>query len=169
MIKIFGAVLLVLGFCGLSFEKVKEEKEQLKRLTELKGFITYLLREIEYSHIPIPDICEEYFGRSEGILKEFLEKVCACFGKKEGKSFDVIWEEECSTGYVGKKEEKEILRRLNKSFGFCNTGMQISAIEQNLDEVEKIILHKEKKFQDNRKLILYFGVMSGLLLSIILL
>lgn len=168
MVKLLGMILLIVGFCGLSMDRVKDEKTQLKRLSHLKGFATYLLREIEYSHIPIPDICEEYLGRSEGALKDFLEKVCENFEKNEGKSFDAIWEDNARE-YQGKKEEKQLLRKLSRSFGFCNTGMQLSAIEQYLDELEKLVLQKEKKFQDNKKLILYFGVMSGLLLSIILL
>lgn len=172
MIKLIGVILLLAGFCGLSFEKVREEKANIKRLQELKRFTTYLLNEIEYSHIPIPDICQEYIEKSEGVLKTFLEKVCEQFQLNSGKSFDCIWRAELKNNidsYSVKKEERVLLKNLCKSFGFCNIRMQVSAIEQYLQEIDKILLQKEKKFQDNKKLILYFGVMSGLLLSIILL
>lgn len=166
MVKLLGILLLIAGFIGLSVEKVREEKASLRSLGDLKRFITYLLREIEYSHIPIPDICAEYKDRSEGKLKLFLEKVNKRYVANEGKSFDCIWREEIE---MYKKEEKELMENLSRSFGFCNTKMQISAIGQQLQDIENMLLQKDKKFQDNKKLILYFGVMSGLLLSIILL
>ena len=71
--------------------------------------------------------------------------------------------------YPGSSKEKKWLYKMGKEFGFGNVGMQISAMESYKDFIQKEILQKEKKFQDNKKLILYFGVMSGLLLSIILL
>lgn len=172
MIKLMGVIFLLVGFCGLSFEKIREEQSNIKKLQELKRFTTYLLKEIEYSHIPIPDICQEYTKRSEGMLKAFLEKVCEQFRLNSGKSFDSIWRDALrnnTDAYSAKKEERYLLENLCKSFGFCNTRMQVSAIEQYLQEIDKILLQKEKKFQDNKRLILYFGVMSGLLLSIILL
>lgn len=172
MIKVLGVLFLLLGFSGLSVEKVKDEKAGLRRLVEIKNLTMYLLREIQYSHIPIPDICVEYLGRGEGEIGNFLERVCKKYETNEGKSFDALWTEEINAtdrGYKGKREEKELLIKLSKSFGYCNTGMQLSAIEQYLQEVEKMIAQKEKKFQDNKKLIIYFGVMSGLFLSIILL
>ena len=162
----------MLGFCGLSFDKVREEKVSLKGLKDLKDFTLYMLMEIRHSHIPIPDICKEYVTRCDGELGNFLEKVCEQFEDNGGKSFEGLWEEELQKSGEGsslKKEERELLHRFSKNFGYCNTGMQISAIEQYLQEVEKLILQREKKFQDNKKVILYFGVMSGLLLSIILL
>lgn len=169
MNKFLGMIFLMLGFWGLSLEKVKEKKREIVTLSEIKSFATYLLKEIEYSHIPIPDICREYVERSEGIIRDFLEKVCNRYDINQGKSFDIIWKEVADENLMLKREERKMLHLLGKSFGFCNLKMQMSAIEQYIQDIEKNILQKEMKFQDNRKLILYFGVMSGLLLSIILL
>lgn len=169
MNKFLGMILLMLGFWGLSLEKVKEKKREIETLSEIKSFATYLLKEIEYSHIPIPDICREYVERSEGIIRDFLEKVCNRYDINQGESFDIIWKEVADENLMLKKEERKLLHLLGKSFGFCNLKMQMSAIEQYIQDIEKNVLQKEIKFQDNRKLILYFGVMSGLLLSIILL
>lgn len=168
MLKAVGISCLIVGFCGLSIEVVREENAKIKVLREIRNFAGYLLKEIEYSHIPIPDICREYLNRSEGKFKVFLDAICLQFEKDDGKSFDVIWDEETNQ-YPGRNEEKMQLEKMGQCFGFCNVGMQLSAIEQFLRDIEAIIIHKEKKFQDNRKLILYLGVMSGLLLSIILL
>lgn len=169
MNKFLGMIFLLLGFWGLSLEKVKEKKREIVTLSEIKSFATYLLKEIEYSHIPIPDICREYVERSEGIIRDFLEKVCNRYDINQGESFDIIWKEVADENLMLKKEERKLLHLLGKSFGFCNLKMQMSAIEQYIQDIEKNVLQKEIKFQDNRKLILYFGVMSGLLLSIILL
>lgn len=169
MNKFLGMIFLMLGFWGLSLEKVKEKKREIATLSEIKSFATYLLKEIEYSHIPIPDICREYVERSEGVIRDFLERVCNRYDINQGESFDIIWKEVADENLMLKKEERKLLHLLGKSFGFCNLKMQMSAIEQYIQDIEKNVLQKEIKFQDNRKLILYFGVMSGLLLSIILL
>ena len=168
MIKIIGILCLFVGFCGVSVEKIKEEKEKIKALEEIRNFVEYLIKEIEYSRIPIPDICKEYSGRSKGRFSTFLERVCFKFENHKGRSFEEIWDRE-TKDYSGWKEEKICLENLGKCFGFTNIGHQLSTIERYLREMEKRILHNEKNFQDNKKLILYFGVMSGLLLSIILL
>lgn len=168
MIKLLGICCLIMGFFGLSFDRVREEATGIKRLAALKSFVIYLLREIEYSHIPIPDICKEYQDRSDNELRTYLEKICKQYENSPGKSYEGIWNDEAEN-IVWKKEEKLWLKKLGKCFGYCNIGMQLAAIEQYLQDIEKQLLQKEKKFQDNRKLILYFGVMSGLLLSIILL
>ena len=169
MSKFLGMIFLLLGCLGLSLENVKEKKREITSLSEIKGFATYLLKEIEYSHIPIPDICKEYIERSEGDIRDFLEKVSNRYEMNQGESFDVIWKEAADEFQTLKREGRNLLKLLGKSFGFCNLKMQMSSIEQYIQDIEKVILQKEIKFQDNRKLILYFGVMSGLLLSIILL
>lgn len=168
MIKLFGVILLLAGFCGLTFEKIRGDVEELKELRQIKDFSAFLLKEIEYSHIPIPDICREYRDRSEGTLKCFLETVCKRYEENQGKSFDVVWTDELKD-YEGRCGQKRWLMKMSKEFGFQNVGMQVLAIGQYMTDIEKYIMEKEKKFQDNRKLILYFGVMSGLLISIILL
>ena len=168
MVKILGIVLLLAGFCGLSMEKIREEKEEIKVLLEIKEFSVFLLKEIEYSHIPIPDICKEYKMRCNGKIRAFLDKVCETYESDGGKTFYHVWEKEVDN-YPGSSKGKKWLYKMGKEFGFGNVGMQISAMESYKDFIQKEILQKEKKFQDNKKLILYFGVMSGLLLSIILL
>ena len=168
MIKILGIFCLFFGFLGIAIDKIKMEKEKISTFVEIRSLVEYLLKEIEYSHIPIPDICKEYLNRDEGKLQTFLEEVCRKFEEEEGASFEKIWEKETENLHIG-KETKLQLFKLGKCFGFSNIGHQLSTIERFLREIDKTILHNEKKFQDNKKLILYFGVMSGLLLSIILL
>lgn len=168
MIKVIGMICLVSGFCGLAFDKIRMEKEQIKNLMEIRDFVCYLKGEIDYSHIPIPDICHEYSDRTEGKIRIFLKNLCKNFETNEGQSFQNAWE--CEVGKMEiKKEEQLLLKKLGKCFGFSNVEMQKTAVANYLQDLEKVLLHYEKKFQGNRKLILYFGVMSGLLLSIVLL
>ena len=76
MIKVIGMICLVSGFCGLAFDKIRMEKEQIKNLMEIRDFVCYLKGEIDYSHIPIPDICHEYSDRTEGKIRIFLKNLC---------------------------------------------------------------------------------------------
>ena len=164
--------MLVTGCIGLALDKVKEESQNIENLKSIRNFARYLIGEISYTHIPIPDICEEYVWKSEGSLKAVLEKVSEEYRNHQGKSFEVIWEETiyriCEQEKLS-KEEKSHLLQLSRCFGYSNAKGQLSAIEQYLQEVENDVLQREKKFQDNRKLIIYFGVMSGLFISILLL
>ncbi len=172
MLKLMGVLFLVTGTIGLSLERIREETKRIKNLKQIKNFTIFLMDEIFHSHIPIPDICEEYVWKSEGSLKAVLEKVSEEYRNHQGKSFEVIWEETiyriCEQEKLS-KEEKSHLLQLSRCFGYSNAKGQLSAIEQYLQEVENDVLQREKKFQDNRKLIIYFGVMSGLFISILLL
>ncbi len=175
MIKIIGIMCLLVGFLGLSMEMVKDETEKLKRVKDIRNFVHFLLGEMQYSHIPIPDICREYTERCDGWLLYFLEKVCTNFEKNKGQSFEMVWQKEVEktegsgNRFCRDTEDIKWLKRLYKCFGYDNLGTQEMGIVQYLDELDKFIIQKEKRFKDNKKLILYFGVMSGLLLSIILL
>lgn len=169
MIKILGSFLLLAGCIGLSLDKVKEEKQHIENMKAIRGFTGYLIGEISHTHIPIPDICEEYIFRVEGFLAEILKAISTKLKEDEGTSFDVVWEETVTEKCRQLKEESKQLLLLSKCFGFCNTNMQLSVIETYMQELESLISQKEKKFQDNKRLIFYFGVMSGLFLSIMLL
>ena len=168
MVKFVGMICLLAGFIGLSVDKIMSDRQKIEFFREVGSFVEYLHGEIEYSHIPIPDICKEYIKRCRGKFRIFLEELCNNFEETDGKSFEVLWEEIVDK-QMWKKEEKRYLKELGHCFGFSGIGLQLSAIERYLKGMDKNILQYEKKFQDNRKLILYFGVMSGLLLSIILL
>lgn len=168
MVRLTGSILLMLGFCGLAFDKVKEDQRKIKRLHILRDFVVFLLKEIQYFGAPIPYICREYEKRTKGELKNFLREVCNGFENNPGSTFEKIWLEKIQS-YGKQKEERKQLEALCSNFGFLNTGMQQAAIEHFLNDLEKLILQKEKKYQDNKKLVLYFGAMSGLLLSILLL
>lgn len=164
--------MLVTGCIGLALDKVKEESQNIENLKSIRNFARYLIGEISYTHIPIPDICEEYLQRADNWFKDILKKVCEKLQKNQGKSFDCIWEDavdnRCSQN-CSLKEERKQLFLLGKCFGFCNANTQLSTLEKYTQELEGLILQKEKKFQDNKRLIIYFGVMSGLFLSIMLL
>lgn len=168
MLKIVGVICLLVGFTGLSMEKIMSDRQKIEYLKEVRKFVAYLYGEIEYSHIPIPDICKEYIKRCRGKTKDFLTELSACYEKEDGKSFDILWEEILDK-QTWKKEEKHYLKELGNCFGFSALGLQLNAIERYLEELDNTILLYEKKFQGNKKLVLYLGVMSGLLLSIILL
>ncbi len=164
--------MLVTGCIGLALDKVKEESQNIENLKSIRNFTRYLIGEISHTHIPIPDICEEYLNRADNWFKDILKKVCEKLQNNQGKSFDCIWEDvvskNCSQNRPLKEEKKQLLL-LGKCFGFCNTNTQLSALEKYVQELESLILQKEKRFYDNKKLIIYFGVMSGLFLSIMLL
>ncbi len=168
MVRLVGIICLFAGFVGLSVDRIKSDRQKIEFLREVRDFVGYLHGEIEYSHIPIPDICKEYIKRCRGKMVFFLVELCDGFEKDSGKSFDVLWEEILDK-QMWKKEEKQYLKDLGGCFGFSGMGLQLSALERYHKDMDKNILQREKKFQDNKKLILYFGVMSGLLLSIILL
>ncbi len=171
MIKVIGAIFLIAGCVGISLEKIKEDKKEIQNLKEIEKFLSYLYGEIQHSHIPIPDICYEYKNRANGFLKELLDRVCMTYLQNQGSSFDKIWLEEVDIlckNHLELKETKKQLCNLSSCFGFCNINMQISAIDKCSKEVERILTWKEKKFQDNKKIILYFGIMSGLFITILL-
>ena len=168
MLKILGIVCLFAGFLGLSLDKINMDRQKLDNLREIRSLVDFLHGEISYSHIPIPDICKEYIGRCGGKTKVFLQELSETIDKEQGKGFETQWEDVLKK-QVMKKEEKDCLQELGRCFGFSDIGLQLSKIERYRCDIDKKILHYEKNFQDNKKLILYFGVMSGLLLSIILL
>ena len=168
MIKVLGIICLLTGFLGLSKEKVQGHRQRIETLCEIRNLADCIYGEISYSHIPIPDICKENINRSSGKIKVFLQQLCDRFDKEEGKSFDNLWEDVLKEQGL-KREERNCISELGKCFGFHGIEMQLAKLERYRNDMDKKILQYEKNFQDNKKLILYFGVMSGLLLSIILL
>lgn len=172
MFKIAGMVCLIAGSIGLSLDKVNEDILKMQHLKNIQGFTAFLIGEISHTRIPIPDICEEYLDKAEGTLKIVLDRITVKFYNENGKSFQSIWQEtvqEISASDKTYQEAKMQLLKLSKCFGYSNVKLQTAFIEQFDKQLEMEIVQKEKRFQDNKKLIICLGIMSGLFLSILLL
>lgn len=172
MLKVTGILLLIVGSVGVSMDKIHTDTIKIQHLKQIRDLIVYLIGEISHTHLPIPDVCEEYADKAEGELKDVLQKITQKYKENPGQSFQTVWNDILSEVLKTRKEYVEagkLLLLLSKAFGYTNIHVQIAQLEQYFRELETRIAQKEKKFQDSKKLILCFGIMSGLFVSILLL
>ena len=78
MIKILGAVLVLLGAGGFGFAKAVLFYRQLHQLREFLGAVEILKCELNYTLSPLPELCRHTAQRTKGACAQYFLN----FGKK---------------------------------------------------------------------------------------
>ena len=94
MIKLAGAVLVMLSSCAIGGVFAAQVKEQEKWLKDIKIALFLLLGELEYHQIPFPEALCLVGRRHGGYIGSFLNEIGERLGKKEGVTVKKIWEEQ---------------------------------------------------------------------------
>lgn len=172
MVKMLGAVLLLLGAAGFSFGLCREQRKRIELLQEMKYLYQLLQEEIRYAGLPFPEI----FCRVSEKLKEPFGSALRVIGEgltRETKgSLSDIWQKEIKTALLRtplSKSEKELLFRLPESAGMEERQGQANALERYVEELDRWIKQAEEEEKNKNKVIMSLGIAGGVFLVIWLL
>lgn len=172
MLKIIGSCLVIIAGTLAGFYASNRLDEQKKLLLELKNMIVLLKGEIRFSasimgqaFMNISDKCSEPF-------KTFLRGCGVEMNKYDGRSLDEIWKYEVNLHFkdtILGNREMEKLYELGGKLGFLDLQMQLSYLEQFLEELDADIKEADNKIHNNSKLYKSLGIMGGILVVLIIL
>lgn len=170
MMKLIGALFILLATSWAGFESSKHLRERSKQLRQLKVALSSLEAEIMYGHTPLD---EAAFNLSNQMAKP-LAWLFEAFAKKlKGGTSSVkeAWEESIEEvwRYTALKEgEREVLLQFGETLGqhdFASQQKHIQLAILHLTREEDEANDIERRYE---KMMKSLGVLSGLLIIILL-
>lgn len=172
MLRLTGAVLLLLGTGGYSFCLCRELRERLRCLYEMKRMYEQFDSQVGYSLAALPELCKMTEPVMKSPFAQLLHDIYEEAEQNTGKAFPLIWEEQVKKHFVKsalKKEDIGLLMEFSRSFGHADRKLQKQAIENQLALLTALLQKQEAQLAEREKMIMSLGIMGGLLLVILLL
>lgn len=170
MIKLIGAVLILVATSWAGFEAARHLTERPRQLRQLKVALQSLEAEIMYGHTPLADATKNISKQLEKPLSWFfesfankLEKASLTVREAWHESLDDVWK---NTAY--KTAELEIMKQFGETLGQHDRYTQQKHIQLALTHLEREELDARDKQHRYERMVKSLGVLSGLLLVILL-
>ncbi|MFT4415627.1 stage III sporulation protein SpoIIIAB [Fredinandcohnia humi] len=170
MIKIVGAILIILATTWAGFEAARRLSERPRQLRILKTALQSLEAEIMYGHVPLIDVATHLSRQIPKPISYFFEKFAYKLQSGE-MSVKSAWDEslqEVSKVTAFQQGEIEILQQFGETLGQHDRTSQqkhILLALTHLDREESDARDKQSRYE---KMMKSLGFLSGLLLVILL-
>jgi len=170
MIKIFGAILIMVASTWTGFEVARHLNERPRQLRYLRSALKSLEAEIMYGHVPLNDAALHIARQIPKPLSWFFQT----FAKRlrEGEtSVRVAWEDSLQEIWrftAFKQGEYEILKQFGETLGQHDRASQQKHIVLAVTHLEREENDAREKQARYEKMIKSLGFLSGLLLIILL-
>lgn len=172
MMKMAGAVCILLSCGMLGFIKGTEIKKRLYNLLFLQRIMLMLKSEIEYGRSELQEAFLNISERVEEPYSEWLSVLAKKLISREEGKLQVLWRESIEEylGGIGiHSEEKKELTELGAQLGFMDKTLQTEAIHLYINCLEMHIRSAREEQAGKIKLCNCLGVMSGIFIIVILL
>ena len=172
MIKLIGAVLVLVSSCAIGSLLAMQVKEQEKWLKDIKTTLFLLLGELEYRQMPLPEAMELIGTRHNGRLKGFFAGLSAELTKKEGFSLQELWHQQAVPVLKESplsKSQKEEFAELGLYFMESDRETRKHSLEFYLNRLEEDIVSLRESGGDKAYLCRTLGMLGGIFLLILVL
>ena len=172
MVKLIGAVLVLVSAYAIGSLLAQQVKEQEKWLKDIKTALFLLMGELEYRQVPLPDALEIIGKRHGGRLAAFFQKLSGELAKKEGFSLQELWKKTAVSALKDcplKAEQKEEFGDLGLYFMESDKDTRRSSLEFYLERLEEDIVGIRETGADKAYLCRTLGMLGGIFLLILVL
>ncbi|KAB2338478.1 stage III sporulation protein SpoAB [Cytobacillus depressus] len=170
MIKLIGAVFIIIATTWAGFEAARHLSERPRQLRQLKAALQSLEAEIMYGHTPLHEAARRLSVQVTKPLSTFFD----IFAKKLTNSETTVkdaWEESLKAIWKAtalKQGEFEIMKQFGETLGRHDRGSQQKQIMLTLTHLEREENDAHDKQAKYEKMVKSLGFLSGLLLIILL-
>ena len=172
MIKMVGAVLVLVSAYAIGSLLALQVKEQEKWLKDCKTTLFLLLGELEYRQMPMPEALEIVGRRHGGRLSVFFQKTAEELRKKEGISLQEVWRMQAVSFLKESplsREQKEEFAELGVCFVEADMETRKKSLDFYLSRLEEDIVSLRKTGADKAYLCRTLGMLGGIFLLILVL
>lgn len=170
MIKLIGAVMVLVSAYAIGSIFALQIKEQERWLKEIKTTLFLLQGELDYRQVPLPEAVAIIGKRNSGRLSAFFRNMAEEMQKKEEGSLQEIWRrqamkviKECPLS-AGQKED---FAELGICFAESDRESRKNALEFYFQRLEEDIVKIRKNGADRAYLCRTLGMMGGILILIL--
>lgn len=170
MMKLIGAVFIIIATTWTGFEASRHLSERPRQLRQLKSALQSLEAEIMYGHTPLHEASRRLASQLKKPLSWFFET----FSEKLTSSDTTVkdaWEESLNEVWkltALKQGEYEIMKQFGETLGRHDRVTQQKQIMLALTHLEREEADAYEKQAKYEKMVKSLGLMSGLLLIILL-
>lgn len=172
MVKLVGAVLVLVSAYAMGSVLALRVKEQEKWLKEIKTTMFLLLGELEYRQMPLPEALEMIGKRHGGNLQTFFQVLSEELKKKEGFSLQEIWQQLAILALKDSplsKQQKEEFAELGLYFTETDRETRKNSMEFYLNRLEEDIVSIRETGGEKAYLCRTLGMLGGIFLLILVL
>ena len=172
MVKLVGAVLVLVSAYAMGSVLALRIKEQEKWLKEIKTTMFLLLGELEYRQMPLPEALEMIGKRHGGNLQTFFQVLSEELKKKEGFSLQEIWQQLAILALKDSplsKQQKEEFAELGLYFTETDRETRKNSMEFYLNRLEEDIVSIRETGGEKAYLCRTLGMLGGIFLLILVL
>ncbi len=172
MLRLAGAICIVAGSTGVGFWYRRRLHEALWHLRYLRGLLELFLSEVRYGKATLPECCKKISEKAEAPYGEALDAIYRESERHTGESFFEIWSARMGQALAQLPitgEERALFLDFPKCTGHTDRQMQLKTIEQHRDLLSGAIKVREDNLERQGRLAAGLGMMSGLLLTVLLL
>ena len=171
MLKLAGALCIMAGCVGWGEGKIREEKDRVRHLRELIRIIRRIQEEIRYGKRTLPEICLILSEYSDPWYRPHFRKIYEQFDRRNGTGLNAVWLRQmafCFQGVPLQEEEKDVLIRLPENMGIQEETLQAENIGLSMDMLIRKCRQAEETYQNKSRVIRSVSILTGFLLTIIL-
>ena len=172
MVKMIGAILVLVSAYAIGSLLALQIKEQEKWLKDIKTSLFLLMGELEYRQVPLPDALAIIGKRHGGRLSVFFQELSGELIKKDGLSLRELWKKKAVAALKDaplKAEQKEEFGELGLYFTESDKETRRSSLEFYLKRLEEEIVGLRENGADKAYLCRTLGMLGGIFLLILVL
>jgi stage III sporulation protein AB len=170
MIKLLGAIFILLATTWTGFESAKHLSQRPRQLRQLKAALQSLEAEIMYGHLPLYDACINISKQMKKPLSWFFEEFAKRL-KNGNQNVRDAWHEsleDIKRFTAFKQGEIEVLGQFGETLGQHDRASQQKHILLALSHLEREEKDAQEKQAKYEKMIKSLGFLLGLLLIVLL-
>lgn len=171
MLRLVGAILVLVGSTGFAIGLCRELKEGLINLRYVIGILDAFLSEIGFRRLPLSECCNSISKELMEPYGQILKGIYFAYEREGEGKFGDCWKREMEKGLSKvtlTKEEREIVIRLFDGEVAYDMERQINILESKKRMLEKNLRVREQEFAEKKRIYTTLGVMAGFLLVLIL-
>lgn len=167
-----GIVMILTATTSTGAWVVAKEKRRLRELEQMERAIVLMRNQISYLGISLQEVLSQIAWQMEGMIGSILDEIRGALERREGASVEEIWgrvwQKEGRRTYLTEVDLKEI-ELFGNTLGILERNQQEGSMELLLLYIRQTQERLRKRLDKNGKLYYSMGVISGLMLSVILL
>lgn len=172
MLKLLGAVLVILGSTGFGLAYREDLRQTLYNTRSLAMILELMKSEIAYSKATLPEACRMAGEKMEDPFKSYLLGICEIMRTNKGLPFDKVWKQEmgkCMKSLLLGEGDKELFLQFSDSTGYADNRMQLLALEKYSDLFAQSVKKQEESMENKARVVMSMGLTGGIFLTIVLL
>ena len=172
ILKVLGAILIILSSFLLGYLFSRTGKYRLEDLEEMKKALTILKGKISFARLPLPCALEETAHRCQGMVAAVFMDTAKALEQGKTQTAQQAWEAALeqyeSLLYFG-PEDREALYSFGRSLGSSDAAAQLDNISITVDYIERTQKNAESEAVKTAKIYQSMGILWGILFAVILL